>query len=144
MKKAAAILFAFMFPFLAGCALLQSVEDSPMMAKLTVQQATLRVINDDPDKAVRVLEITRDVREMMTVDSVTLAVLDEFIEFQIRWEKLSTADEQLLRMLLQEMQDRLAEKFGQGLLTPEDKVSISKVIDWIEDAAQLVWQRRGA
>jgi hypothetical protein len=139
-----AIVAMMAFLLLAGCAVLETVEKSPMVAQITVQQATLRVIDEDVEKAVRVLEITRDVREMMSVDSVTLAVLDDFIRVQIRWEKLSLADEQLLRMLLTEMQDRLAEKFGQGLLTPEDKVSISKVIDWIEDSAQLVWQRRGA
>ena len=143
MKKLAAILFAFAFPFLAGCALLDRVEESPMVAKLTVQQATLRVIDEDPAKAMRALEITRDVREMISVDSVTVALLDDFIRVQIDWSKLSLADAQLLMMLLEELRDRLAERMGEGVLSPEQKVSIDKVIDWVEESATLVIRMRG-
>ena len=143
MKKIAAAVFAFMFPFLAGCALLQTVEDSPMVAQLTVQQATLRVIDEDPAKAMRALEITQNVREMISVDSVTVALLDDFIRVQIDWSKLSLADAQLLMMLLEELKVRLAERMGDGLLTPDQKVSIDRVIDWVEESATLVIRMRG-
>lgn len=143
MRKLAAVLFAFAFPFLAGCAVLQTVEDSPMVAKLTVQQATLRVIDEDPAKAMRALEITQNVREMISVDSVTVALLDDFIRVQIDWSRLDLADAQLLMMLLEELEVRLAQRMGDGLLSPEQKVSIDRVIDWVEDSAKLVIQMRG-
>ena len=144
MKKLAAVLFAFAFPFLSGCALLQSVDEHRFAAKLTVQQAALRVIDEDPEKALRVLEISGQVREMIAVDSVTVALLDDFIRVQIDWSKLSLADAQLLMMLLDELRTRLAERMGDGLLSPEQKVSISRVIDWVDESAMLVIRLRGA
>ena len=144
MKKLAAVLFAFAFPFLAGCAALETVERSPLVAQLTVQQATLRVIDEDPAKATRVLEISGQVREMIAVDSVTVALLDDFIRVQIDWAKLSLADAQLLMLLLDELRTRLAERMGEGVLSPQQKVSISRVIDWVDGSAQLVIRMRGA
>ena len=143
MKKLAAALLAFAFPFLAGCALLDRVEESPLVAKLTVQQATLRVIDEDPEKAVRVLEISGEVRQMIEVDLVTVALLDEFIRVQVNWEKLSIADAQLLLLLLDELKVQLAERMGEGLLTPDQKVSLNKVVDWVEESALLVIRMRG-
>ena len=136
-------LFAFAFPFLSGCALLDRVEESPFVAKLTVQQATLRVIDEDPEKAVRVLEISGEVRQMIEVDLVTVALLDEFIRVQVNWEKLSIADAQLLLLLLDELKVQLAERMGEGLLTPDQKVSLNKVVDWVEESALLVIRMRG-
>jgi hypothetical protein len=140
MKAIAAVA---LFLFLTGCAVLETVEQNPMVAQLTVQQATLRVIDEDPDKAMRALEITRDVREMISVDSVTVALLDDFIRVQIDWSKLSLADAQLLMMLLEQLKVELAKRMGEGVLSPEQKVSIDRVIDWVEDSAKLVIQMRG-
>ena len=123
--------------FLSGCALLETVETSPTAAKLTVQQATIRVIGTDMDRAARVLEIAAQTRGMIEVDAVTVSLVDEFIRVQVDWSKLDLPDAQLLAMLLDELRDRLAEKLGDGLISPEDKVSISKVIDWVEDSARL-------
>ena len=141
-RKLAAVLFAF--AFLAGCAALETVERSPLVAQLTVQQATLRVIDEDPAKATRVLEISGQVREMIAVDSVTVALLDDFIRVQIDWQRLSLADAQLLMLLLDGLRTRLAERMGDGLLRPEQKVSISRVIDWVDESAMLVIRMRGA
>ena len=144
MKKSLALLFAFAFPFLAGCALLQSVDEHQFAAKLTVQQAALRVIDEDPEKALRVLEISGQVRGMVAVDDATVDLLDQFIRAQVDWAKLDIADAQLLMMLLDELRTQLAERMGDGLLSPEQKVSISRVIDWVEESAMLVIRLRGA
>ena len=138
MKKALVLLFAFSFPFLAGCSLLQTAEDSPLVAKLTVQQATLRVIDEDVERAERVLELAGQARSMVQVDEATVDFVDGFIRAQIDWGRLTLADAQLLIMLLDELRDRLAERMGEGLLSPEDRVSINRVIDWIEESASLV------
>jgi len=136
-----AIAATVLFLLLAGCAALETVEKSPMVAQLTVQQATLRVIDTDPDKADRVLEIAEQTRGMIEVDEVTVGLLDQFLRAQIKWEKLTLADEQLLVMLLDQLRDRLAERMGDGLLSPEDRISIKRVIGWVEDSAKLAQAR---
>lgn len=139
MKKLAAVLFAFAFPFLSGCAVLETVENSPTVSKLAVQQATLRVVGEDIEKAERAIFLVDDVRTMVMLDAVTIGLLDESIRFQIDWRSMSLADAQLLAMLLDELRDRLEVRIGQGVLNPEDKASINTVLDWIEDAAKMAY-----
>ncbi len=139
MKKLAAVLFAFAFPFLSGCAVLETIENSPTASKLAVQQATLRVVGEDIEKAERAIFLVDDVRTMVMLDAVTIGLLDESIRFQIDWRSMSLADAQLLAMLLDELRDRLEVRIGQGVLNPEDKASINTVLDWIEDAAKMAY-----
>jgi len=143
MKKILAVLFAFALPFLfAGCANLQ-VSDN-FQTKLAVQQGTLRVIQDDPGRAYRVQEIVADVRPHLESDHVTLGLLDAYARDQIRWEKLSIADAQLLTMVLDEAKLQLEARFGAGLLDPETRQSVALFLDWIEDSATLVILMKGA
>lgn len=139
MKKIAAAVFAFMFPFLTGCAVLETVENSPTVSKLAVQQATLRVVGEDIEKAERAIFLVDDVRTMVMLDAVTIGLLDESIRLQIDWRSMPLADAQLLAMLLDELRDRLEVRIGQGVLNPEDKASINTVLDWIEDAAKMAY-----
>jgi hypothetical protein len=118
-----------------GCA---TIEQSPMTAKLTVQQATLRVIGEDVERAERVIVLTGQISEYVEYEEITVELIDSYLRAQIDWQKLSLADGQLLVMLLDELRLRLDERIGGGVLDPKDKVVINTVLDWVADAAALV------
>lgn len=139
MKKLAVLLFTLFFLSVSGCAVLETVENSPTVSKLAVQQATLRVVGEDIERAERAIFLVDDVRTMVMLDMVTIGLLDESIRLQIDWRSMPLADAQLLTMLLDELRDRLEVRIGQGVLNPEDKASISTVLDWIEDAAKMAY-----
>lgn len=113
-------------------------------AQLLVQQSTLRVIQDDPARAERVLEITTSIRPDIETDSVELGLLDATVREQINWERLSIADAMLLDSLLVEARAQLEMRFGTGLLDPEARESVARVLDWVDNAAELVKAVRGA
>lgn len=124
--------------FLSGCAVLQTVEESPTVAKLTVQQATLRVIGEDTDRAERVVFLTEEIGRYVEQEKITVELIDSYLRSQIDWQKLSLADAQLLVMLLDELRLRLDERIGGGVLDPNDKVVIQTVLAWVADSASLV------
>jgi hypothetical protein len=127
------------FVLLVGCA---TIPDS-FGAKVAVQQGTLRAIQEDPEKARRALEIVEKVRPSVDEDSVTVGLLVEYTRAQINWTKLTMADAQLLHMLLDYMQEELSTRIGAGILDAEQKASIERVLDWVQESAELVLLLRG-
>jgi uncharacterized protein YceK len=127
---------------LSGCAALNQIPESTA-AKLTVQQATLRVIDEDVERALRVQELTETVGYYVEQEKITVELIDTYLRSQIKWQELSLADGQLLVMLLDELRLRLDERIGDGLLDPDDKVVIATVLRWVYDAAALAVLMRG-
>ena len=138
----AAVMGFFMVVVMSACTKL-TVPDT-FKAQLLVQQSTLRVIQDDPARAERVLEITAQIRPDIEADTVALGLLDEAVREQINWERLTIADAMLLDSLLIEARNQLELRFGTGLLDPEARESIARVLDWVDNAAELVKEVRGA
>jgi hypothetical protein len=130
-----AVLLVLAVATLEGCAV---IEQSPMTAKLTVQQATLRVIGEDVERAERVIALTGQISGYVEYEEITVELIDSYLRSQIDWPKLSLADAQLLVMLLDELRLRLDARIGDGVLDPNDKVVIQTVLDWVADAASLV------
>lgn len=123
--------------FLSGCSLLQYVEQSPLASQLAVQQATLRYINEDAEKAQRVIVVAEQVKEYAS-GVVTIALLDHYIRAQVKWNKLSIADAVLLDTLLFELAERMQEKVGAGELSEQDLANVEKVIGWVILYASMV------
>jgi hypothetical protein len=116
--------------FLSGCALLEQVEQSPLASHIAVQQATLRYIDGDVEKAQRVVAVAEKVEEYAS-GTVTVALLTTYLRAQIKWEQLAVADVMLLDALLLELESRLVERMGEGELSPEDLANVEKVVDWV-------------
>jgi hypothetical protein len=116
--------------FLSGCALLEQVEQSPLASHIAVQQATLRYIDGDVEKAQRVVAVAEQVKEYAS-GTVTVALLTTYLRAQIKWEQLAVADVMLLDALLLELESRLVERMGEGELSPEDLANVEKVVDWV-------------
>lgn len=135
------LMIAAIAAMLTGCGALQSAtqwaQDNELAAELITSQATLRVIDDDVVRANRVLEIASDLRER--VDGArppSIAQLVGYVESEIRWDRLSAADEDLLRMLLARAESDLTERFGDGVLSADERIGVLQFVGWIEAAAQ--------
>ena len=137
MKKTIGAMILGSVMFLSGCSLLQYVEQSPLASQLAVQQATLRYINEDAEKAQRVITVAEQVEDQVS-GVVTIALLDNYLSAQIQWHKLSIADAVLLDALLVELANRLEEKMGEAELSPQDLANVQRVIGWVILYASMV------
>lgn len=135
----AVVMAAFL---MAGCAAFDAIPES-VGAKLTVQQATMRVIDEDVPRAERVIHLTEEIGGYVQDERVTVAAVDDYLRSQIDWDQLSLADAQLVDMLLDEVRFRFEERLGDGVLAEDDKVVITTLLGWVADSAALVVLTRG-
>lgn len=120
---------------LTACALMRSNESG---VRLAVQYATAKVVDGDPTKADKVMEIAARAREHVTgPTSATVSQLDAVVRAQIPWDSLDMADRLLVDALLLELRDELARRLGDGVLNDTQRLQVAAVITWIERAAQL-------
>jgi C4-type Zn-finger protein len=128
-----AILATFCALTLAGCT---TTSIPPIAAQVAVQYATLRVLEDHPEYAPRILEITSSVRQAAAGDaSATVAMIDSLIRSQINWSKLSPADAMVVNTLLLAIRSELEQRIGSGVLDSQAMLTIAQVATWIEQAA---------
>lgn len=135
MKLATVTLFAAAL-LLAGCSFLQ---DNQPTARLTVQYATLKVIDGDLDKRDRVVEIAERALDRLddTPEATVHAVVGEVRE-QVPWSNLDAADKILIDALLTELESRLIERYGDGVLSEEARLGAATVAQWVISAARMV------
>lgn len=119
--------------FLVGCA---ALDQHQATAKLAIQYATLKYVDDDAHKRERVQAVVANARELAASAS-TLDAIDQAVRESIDWSKLDDADKLLASALLDVVRDELKARFGDGVLDPEQIVGVNKVLDWIDEAAQL-------
>jgi hypothetical protein len=119
--------------FLVGCSILDNHQAS---AKLAIQYATLKYVDGDQAKGDRVLAVVANAREL-SATATTLDALHEAVRQSISWDKLDDADKLLASNLLDMIRDELQARFDSDLLEPEQVVAVHRVLDWVEEAAQL-------
>lgn len=128
---------------LSGCAVLggavDKAKENPRAAQLTVQYATVKVIENSGDITREdVLKRVSEARELVEGGpEVTLQRLAEEVRNNINWERLDSADQLLLNAVLAEAEARLRERIGEGIIEAEDRVALLTLFDWIEQAAVL-------
>lgn len=117
---------------------------SPAVTKLgeqiAVQWAVMKVVENNPEYAARIIEISGIVRATVSKDqTATVQTIYELIVKQIDWTKLNKpSDRFLIDSLLTAMQVALNERVGTGTgMLPVDRaIAISEVVKWIEDGAR--------
>jgi len=111
-----------------------------MTAQLVTNQLTLRFIAgaDDPiERATKLREKLADI-ETKLPGEYTLLELDSVVRAEIDWQKYSLADQELLNFALTKARNVILDLVGEGLINPEDKVTIDTLFRWIDQAAQRV------
>lgn len=124
--------------FLMGCTTLQSVSENSS-ARLTVQYATLKYVDEDTEKAERIASVVTTVKENLNETAeYTISEAVVQIRERIDFGRLDVADQLLLDALLNELEAELVKRFGSGVVDKETKQSLSTVADWILDALKFV------
>lgn len=120
---------------IGGCAL---VAENESTARITTTYATLKVIDDDADKAARVIEIATEVKTFASDDpEATVDALIVATRALIRWDRLDRADAILVDTLLLELARELKERLGAGVLPEAARLTVVMVADWVISAAAL-------
>lgn len=127
---------------LSGCATTGgnvASQDKQPIAKIAVTYATMKVIENNPEYAARIIAIAEGVKLVTAGDTVnTVALLNAYIKAQVDWTKLSPADAMMIQMLLGEVGTQLEQRLGAGTFTGANVLVVSQVAGWIEDAAKMM------
>ncbi len=119
-----------------GCAWLEENETS---ARVLTTYATLKVIDEDPEKARRVEEIALEVLQLADSDpQTTIQRLVGEARSHIRWERLDAADSLLVNALLIELEVRLQERYGDGIIPEDARLTVRTLAGWVIEAARTV------
>lgn len=117
----------------AGCAFLQEHESE---ARIATTYATLKVIDEDAERASRVVEIATEVRAIAGGDpEATVGLLIGEVRGLIKWENLDAADTLLVDTLLIELEARLINRLGDGVLPDDARLTVQTIADWVIRAA---------
>lgn len=129
-----------------GC---ETLEKSPGTASLVVQYATAKVIesgktaDERSARAARIKTIAEEARTWFDGEDVTIGFLEAAAQARIAKLNLGAADTLLANGLVQVIVQELQKKVGEGVLSPESKMTVSQVLGWIVGAADLYAAGRG-
>lgn len=124
---------------LAGCA---TIEKNPNSAKLVTQYAVLKFAEQSsPERRAARLEnvkkIAADVKAIAANEDASIGFLQSAVDLQIAKLNLSPADKLLAKGLVDMISQELLKRVGAGALSPDAKVQVSLVMDWILEAAAM-------
>ena len=132
MKAIFAILFAFTF---SACAL---ISQSPSTAHLAVTIATMKVVeagSDPVSRAERVIAIATEAQYIIDNQSVTIDALEAVIIGRLNEQEMTPSDRLLADALVMTIADELRTKVGLGLLSEDQRLTVSTVLSWVVRAA---------
>lgn len=136
MKKfwgAVAALYLVAVLQLAGCGTLERHENT---ARLAITYATLKGVEKGLDP-VRTRAVAESAKAIASGEAVTLAGLQEAISTELAGLHLTVADRFLADALVSAIAQELQLRIGTGVLSPEQKVEVSQVLQWVIDATYL-------
>lgn len=118
---------------LMGCGTLERHENT---ARLAVTYATLKGIEKGLDP-VRTQAVAESAKAIVAGEAVTLVGLQEAISTELAGLELSLADRVLADALVSAIAQELQLRIGTGVLSPEQKVEVGEVLQWVIDATAL-------
>ena len=140
MKQILALAFAAIIA--TGCAVVETLEKSPMAAELVTNQITLRFIAGGPDpvaRAAALRETLADLRiEVSSPELYSLADIEGVVRDRINWADYSLADQELLNYGLTTARVAIQDLVGEGVIKLDQRESLETLIRWIDQAAQRV------
>lgn len=139
-KTLTALLIGLAVLFTAGCAALQS---APLVAKIAVQQATLRLIETQPEaqvvqKAHKVAQFAKAAKQWaLTPDTVTVPQLAEAARERLQQLDLTPSERLLANDLVALIEQELRQRLGQQGLSEDARVTVNQVLTWVIEAADV-------
>ena len=118
----------------SGC---ETTSQTQSLARLAVQYATVMVVENNPERVARVIQIADGIRQTSgDATATTVAHLEALVRDQIRWENLDDRDTALVHLLIRTVRQELEARLGSGLLGPENLLIVNTVAGWIIEAAR--------
>lgn len=124
---------------LPACAVVEWGKDNHTLARFLVRQATFRALELSTVRAVRVVEVISSVisyvdrEEMETIESIAQRLRDE-----INWQDLSAADREVIALIVDEAEWRIADRINAGELDGKVSVVVTTVLGWAHSAAAIM------
>jgi hypothetical protein len=127
--------------FLASCSYMGVLGDwaneNPAVADLVVSQAVHRYIDEDADKAARVVASISATEQFLDGNpTTTVDTLFDVLNASINWDNLSTADQALAQGLIVAVQVNLEQKQVDGELDPDEVLGIKSLLRTARRAAE--------
>lgn len=123
----------------AGCTTTAGQQN--IAAKFAVQYAVLKVSENSPAKAARIVSIAREVKAIAGKDGAdTVDLLMAIIRAKVDFSKLDAADTLLANALIDTIGEQLKERIGSGQLAPAQLPAIAQVADWVIETAAF-WSK---
>lgn len=125
---------------LAGCSILQS---TPLVAKIAVQHATLRLIENQPEaqvvqKARNVVQFAKDAKQWaFAPDTVTVPQLAQAARQRLAQLDLTPSERLLANDLVSLIEQELKQRLGQQGLSEDARVTVNQVLTWVIEAADV-------
>jgi hypothetical protein len=123
-----------------GCSVLDKIEESPVTSEIITNQLTLRFIADadDPVERAQNMRDTLTRIQSSTEGAYTLIELESRVREEIDWTKYNLADQELLNFGLTKAREVISDLVGEGVLDPEERVTVDTLFRWIDQAAARV------
>lgn len=120
---------------LTGCAL---NPDSATRDRLGVQAATMVLIersSDSTAKAQSIIATVDKTRTVLDLADVSAADIRVALLARVAERELSPLEKLAALEFINAVADEVERRLGAGVLTPEQRVSVNTVLDWVELAA---------
>lgn len=128
---------------LTGCATVRdAIDRGDIETRLLVSQGVQRYCLAQSDPAARcsrIAEIAARIKaEAQTNESLTWAALEQTARGMIRWDRMAPPDAELAEELLALLADIARDGIGDGALSPEDRIRVGQLMDWIIRGANRI------
>lgn len=127
---------------LSGCSVLQQVAETPVRSELIASQITLRLIARAEEPVARAQGVRFVIERVRArtegTRAYTLAEFERMVREEIDWAGMPEEDRQLLEYGLGLAREALLKLVGQGIVSLDDQVTITTLLDWIDTAAARV------
>lgn len=141
MKTKIASILALVIGLVAfsGCA--STTGQQNIAAKFAVQYAVLKVSENSPAKAARIVAIAKEVKAIAGQDGAdTVDLLMVIIRSKVDFSKLDAADTLLANALIETIGEQLKERLGSGKLPVEKLPAVAQLADWVIETAAF-WSK---
>lgn len=132
---AAAIAISVVVGLLVGCA---GQGSSAIGARTAVQYAVLKYIDDDAQKAQRVYDTATRASRALEDTETRLDLLKQAVLAQIDFAKMDTADQLVVRGLVDAIAAEISARQDSGRLETDTVVAVRTVLAWSREAALIV------
>lgn len=134
MFKRIALLSLFLF---SGCASLQQVDTFKPIAQLVVMKTIEADRTHMKERAAKIRDLTGEAQTFLDSASFTVPLLESALTARLAGMDLAPSDRVLGTQLIKLVTNELSKSVGDGLLSPEQKFSVSSIFAALEEAASF-------